>query len=317
MYILKHKPEDFVVEELTNLRCTSNGNHLVLKVTKRGKNTEDVARLLAERLRIPRRVIGYAGAKDRNAVTTQYFSVKGVKSEDVATVKLAEVTLTFVGYTNEAIGLGALEGNRFMITVRNLDGDEDLSLPKAIPNYFDEQRFGSNNAAIGRAIIKKEWASAINEIKQSDAPEARLIDGYLRDHPGDATGALLRLPRQLLRMYLHSYQSLLWNKALSRYLTTQSTRIKKIDSLSGEFLFPEKEVTIENASLPLPGFTITHNEFVADILAEEMLSSRDGSSCVSCQTSRSRVRRATRSSTSKISLSPPSRRMRSSREKRN
>jgi len=275
MYVIKRKPEDFVVEELVDLRFKSNGSYLVIRVMKRGRNTEDVAQLLAERLGIPRRDVGYAGAKDRNAVTTQYFSVKGLKGEDVTAVKVTDVTIEFVGYSDEAIGLGALEGNRFTITIRNLEGDEELSLPESIPNYFDEQRFGSNNAAIGKAIIRKEWGVAIMEIRKSGAPEVRLLDDYLLGHPGDATGGLLRLPRQLLRMYLHSYQSLLWNRALGRYIIQHNPSTKNITYSSGEFIFPENDTVVENAPLPLPGFTITDNNLMAEILAEEGLTSRD------------------------------------------
>jgi tRNA pseudouridine13 synthase len=276
MYVIKRKPEDFIVEEVMALHPQPTGDYLIVRMTKRERNTEEVAQLLAERLRIRRRDVGYAGAKDRNAVATQHFSLKGVKEERLAKLNIPGVTIAVLGHLDAPLGLGVLEGNRFTITVRNLEGDEDLSLPKSVPNYFDEQRFGGNNAAIGKALLKKEFAAAISLVRESSATGAPLVDAYLAGHPGDAIGALLRLPRQLLRMYLHAYQSLLWNRALAQYVSSRTATTKKIGYSVGEFVFPRRDVAIEDISLPLLGFsTTTPDSSVMAILSEEKISPRD------------------------------------------
>ncbi len=254
MYIVKHVPEDFVVEEIGGTDFKERGRFLIVKVTKRLRNTEETAQLLGRGLRIPRKDIGYAGAKDRNALTTQRFSLRDVTTERLAAVAFGDLAVEPLGHLDEPLGLGALEGNRFTITVRNLDGDEDLSLPASIPNYFDEQRFGTGNAAIGETLLRKRFADALALIKSSTPREAALISEYEDEHPGDAVGALLRLPRQLLRMYLHSFQSLLWNRALAEYVRTTAKKISSVPYSQGGFLFPVRGETVRNASIPIPGF---------------------------------------------------------------
>ncbi len=277
MYVLKHVPEDFVVEEIAHLALKERGSHLVVRVQKRERNTEEVASLLAQRLGIDRRDVGYAGAKDRNAITTQHFSLKGVSSERVNAVSLSNVTIEPLGFLDVPLGLGVLEGNKFTITLRNLEGDEDFSLPASIPNYFDEQRFGTNNTAIGRAIVKKEWHKAVEEIRASGSHDARVFEERLSDHPTDAVGAIIALPRQLLRMYLHAYQSSLWNRALARHVSQATSRTKTWSYSNGELVFPEKEVTVDAAAIPIPGFDAAtlQSPIMAAILKEEGLTPRD------------------------------------------
>jgi tRNA pseudouridine13 synthase len=276
MYVTKHRPEDFIVEEVMTLQPQPTGEYLVVRVTKRERNTEEVAQLLAKRLRIRRRDVGYAGAKDRHAVATQHFSLKGVTETRLVTLSIPGVTISSLGYHDAPLGLGVLEGNKFTITLRNLCGDEDVSLPKAIPNYFDEQRFGGNNAAIGKALLKKEFAAAITLVRASSVTGAPLVDAYLAGHPGDAIGALLRLPRQLLRMYLHAYQSLLWNGTLAQYISSRTTATNNISYSGGHFIFPSRDVAVENISLPLLGFsTTTTDASVMAILSAEKISPRD------------------------------------------
>jgi len=275
MYALKELPEDFVVEELLGRKLKESGRFLIIKVVKRERNTEDVAQLLARALRLPRAAVGYAGTKDRHAVTTQYFSLKGLTREQFGAPDIRDVALTPVGFLDEPLGLGALEGNKFTITIRNLDGDESLVLPAAIPNYYDEQRFSVNNAAIGEALIRKRFLDAISLVKETDAPEAKLVETYLDEHPGDAAGALLRLPRQLLKMYLHAFQSLLWNKALAQYIRTTSNHARAVPYSQGEFIFSGRSETVRNVSLPIPGFSITDNALIEAILEQEHLSPRD------------------------------------------
>ena len=263
MYVVKHEPEDFVVEEIGGTGFKEHGRFLIVKVTKRLRNTEDAAQILSRGLRIPRKDVGYAGAKDRNAVTTQRFSLKNVTAERLVAAAFGDLVVEPLGYLDEPLGLGALEGNRFTIVVRNLEGGEDLALPVSVPNYYDEQRFGSGNAAIGEALLRKRFADALALIVASTPREAARVSEYEDGHPGDAVGALLRLPRQLLRMYLHSYQSLLWNRGLAEYVRTAAKDTSVVPYSQGEFLFPERTASIPDASIPIPGFGFSGNDYTA------------------------------------------------------
>ena len=72
---IRTAPEDFIVDEELGFSASGEGEHVFLQIRKRGRNTEDVARLLARHSGIPRKSVSYAGLKDRNAVTSQFFSV--------------------------------------------------------------------------------------------------------------------------------------------------------------------------------------------------------------------------------------------------
>ena len=72
---IRTTPEDFRVDELPGFEPSGSGEHLLLTVEKRGINTAFAARRLAEWAGVGEMAIGYAGLKDRHAVTRQRFSV--------------------------------------------------------------------------------------------------------------------------------------------------------------------------------------------------------------------------------------------------
>jgi len=149
--VLRSMPEDFEVDEMLGFTAGGEGPHALLRVRKRGANTEWVARELAREAGVKPFEVGFAGLKDRNAVTTQHFTVPRGK-------RAAEEFLGFKGEGFEVLSAaphqrklprGALEGNRFAITVRGLACDPALLAERlrriasgGAPNYFGEQRFG-------------------------------------------------------------------------------------------------------------------------------------------------------------------------------
>ena len=284
MYVLKHIPEDFVVEELASHEVKKAGKYLLLKVTKKGMNTEDVASQLAKQFGVPRKNVGYAGAKDKHAVTTQYFSVKGRTKQDLKNhsppqALTEKIDVEFVGYLDEAISLGMLEGNKFTVIVRGLKGDESLSLPRLVPNYFDEQRFSSNNVRIGEALIRKEFAVA-SDFVLKDSWHKEKLESILAERPNDHIGALTAVPIQLLRLYLHAFQSRLWNEVVARFLEDEADGIRRVPYSQGSLVFPHKNFYMENKSVPLPGFgnddvDSSIQKYVDDVLAMNDLEPRD------------------------------------------
>lgn len=160
---LRTSPEDFKVIEILGFAPSGAGPHALLTVRKRGANTEWVARELARVAGCKPFEVGFAGLKDRNAVTTQAFSVPRGK-------RAAEEFIGVAGEGYEVIASaahqrklprGALEGNRFEITVRELRCDAAALRERleaigrgGVPNYFGPQRFGrdaGNLAAVMRA----------------------------------------------------------------------------------------------------------------------------------------------------------------------
>src|SRR3989344_3550916 len=160
MYQLKQIPEDFVVTEVTSIVPQTQGKYLYFILRKRDRNTLDALTQIARVLGVREKDIGFAGSKDKQAVTEQLISIQGVVKERVLTIKLRDSSLEFLGYGSEPISLGDLQGNKFEIIVRNLEQVE-IKPVAYVENYFDEQRFSKNNAEIGKYLVLKKFKEAV------------------------------------------------------------------------------------------------------------------------------------------------------------
>ena len=144
-------PEDFQVMEIPLLEPAGAGEHIWLWIRKREENTDQVARQLARCAGVRARDVSYAGLKDRNAVTGQWFSVHlpGRHEPDWGAIETNRVTVLRHARHNRKLRRGALRGNAFRIVVRDVSGDSDALqqrletvASRGLPNYFGEQRFG-------------------------------------------------------------------------------------------------------------------------------------------------------------------------------
>lgn len=150
----KQVPEDFVVDEHIPFALSGEGEHAWLRIRKRDNNTDWVAGRLAEYAGVNRQAVGYAGLKDRFAVTTQWFSVHLPGREDVDWQAFSQAGIEILAVTRHRKKLqrGALQHNSFTIRLRDIeagdDGFEQLQQrcdqirQQGVPNYFGEQRFG-------------------------------------------------------------------------------------------------------------------------------------------------------------------------------
>ena len=118
---IKFKPEDFLVEEIPCREFKEKGRYLILKMAKKNYNTEDAVQQISKKLKIPRKNIGYAGTKDRKAITKQYISIQQASKERIQGLEIKDINLEFIGYSEAPLSLGELEGNKFTITIRNID----------------------------------------------------------------------------------------------------------------------------------------------------------------------------------------------------
>lgn len=152
--------EDFQVSEVTNRELVESGPHLYLYIEKKGSNTHWLARKLANHAKVDLKDVGYAGLKDRHAVTRQWFSLPIKNKEPDLTHVFSgdEFTLIKKGFYGVKLKRGALGGNQFKLTLREVSGDkaqieERLELIKrnGVPNYFGSQRFGHDNENLRQA----------------------------------------------------------------------------------------------------------------------------------------------------------------------
>ncbi len=212
MHQIKTVPEDFIVEEILDYKSAAEGKHALFLLKKKDADTMFALDLIAKKARIRTKDIGYCGLKDKKAVTTQYISVPSSKKKKLDSLSFDEnITLSQVDIIGEPLHLGDLTGNRFTITVRNLDAEMKLQNPRTIPNLFGEQRFSTQNAKVGRALIKKDFACAA-ELLESDGRYGSMITAMRAKEPNNYIGMLQVVPKHLLKFMIHAYQSLLWNK---------------------------------------------------------------------------------------------------------
>ncbi|OOG49044.1 tRNA pseudouridine(13) synthase TruD [Rhodanobacter sp. C01] len=161
---LRSTPEDFLVEEILGYDADGSGEHALLWVEKRGANTDWVARELAKFAGVSQVAVGYAGLKDRHAVTRQTFSVQlaGKPDPDWSAFPHADVKVLAATRHSRKLKRGALRGNRFVLVLRETQGDRDAAeqvlrqmAARGVPNYYGEQRFGreGGNVAQARAMF--------------------------------------------------------------------------------------------------------------------------------------------------------------------
>ena len=237
MYVIKQVPEDFVVEEVSEVEFVP-GNFFCYWLKKRDFNTLSALQLAARANSLPLSLFSWAGNKDKKAVTKQLISVKG---HSLHKVEFEGVEFVFAGTLDRPVSLGLLDGNGFRIVVRNL---EELPVIKEnFVNFFGEQRFSDNNARIGRALVKKNFREAV-----------RLLNLPCKDN--NFVSALRSLPKKVLLFYVHAFQSLIWNNAVRLFLVEH----------------PDVSFDVE---LPVVGFGSVVDKFSKKVLEAEGVSPRD------------------------------------------
>ncbi|KAL3843975.1 hypothetical protein ACJIZ3_001378 [Penstemon smallii] len=222
------------------------GKFLRFNLYKENKDTQEALGLLGKMLGIQPRSFGFAGTKDKRSVSTQRVTAFKLRASRLAALneKLIGIKVGNFCHVNEGLVLGQLQGNRFTITLRSVIAEaEDIIGASATAlgkngfiNYFGLQRFGSSSIPthqIGAALLRGEWEAAdatrkVREYyKESGDTEGTLrqLPRYLvaerailhcfQKSPGNYLQALLAIPRTLRMMFVHSYQSYLWNHAAS------------------------------------------------------------------------------------------------------
>jgi tRNA pseudouridine13 synthase len=209
---LKGLNEDFLVTEMPLHQPTGEGEHIWLDVEKNGANTAFVAQRLAEAAGVQERDVGYAGLKDRYAITRQWFSIylpngKGEgETTDLTQLQHPEFKVLAQSRHVKKLRPGDLQGNRFRIVLRDVTGDRgaieanlEAVVSQGVPNYFGAQRFGfeGGNVEQGRAMLAREirvrnpkkkgiYLSAVRSFVFNEVLALRIQQGlWGRTLPGD------------------------------------------------------------------------------------------------------------------------------------
>ena len=153
-------------------RGGDGGPYLICLLTKKNWELQHAVKEIAKRLGMSHRRIGWAGTKDRNAITRQWISLYNVTPEQVANVQLKDITLEPVKQVNEQLSLGDLLGNRFDLVIRECDVPDlaervteiNETVLAGLPNYFGIQRFGAIRPVthrVGEWILRGDYEQAV------------------------------------------------------------------------------------------------------------------------------------------------------------
>ena len=258
---LKQVPEDFIVAEINKLKVSDTGKYCAFLLKKKGWNTMDAVNEIATRLGISPKDIRYAGLKDKEAVTEQLITINLKNQKLVERLKIKDVGLEFLGMSDEHTQTTDNLGNKFIITIRDID-KKYSKLPKKTPNYFDEQRFGNNanNHLVGKLIIKKQFKEA-----------CELLNINVENN--DYVGALKNTG--LTHIYFSAYQSYLFNQVLSSFIMQSCKKIFYLEVSGMALAFPVNDVENIPELFPLISFdAVFENEKMKQ--AYEELLQKDG-----------------------------------------
>jgi tRNA pseudouridine13 synthase len=252
---LKCQPEDFRVEERTSF-APDGGPFALYRVTKRGLGTPEAVEAILRRWRVSRDRLSYGGLKDRHAVTVQHVTIRNGPRRNL---KQTGMEVAYQGQCSRPFEPRDIASNAFCIVLRDAAGDEaaraaealDATLRDGVPNYFDEQRFGSvgesgdfiarawclgdyqralwlaladpnphdrSRLRSQRAVVRKYWGDWKRVAAELGRSSWQDIVRHLIDHPQDFRGAMARLGRDLRSIYLAALQSHLWNQMLAELL---------------------------------------------------------------------------------------------------
>jgi len=171
--VFKHIADDFIVKEQLPFQPDGTGTHVFLWIEKTSLNTMFVIELLAKFSGLAAKHIGYAGLKDKHAITSQWFSInlEGLSEPNWTEFSHPGVKIKKITYHKKKLKIGSVAANEFTIVLRNiepLNTDEIENRLEKIshygaPNYFGPQRFGINNQNISKAA---DWFSGKIKINQ-------------------------------------------------------------------------------------------------------------------------------------------------------
>ena len=307
--ILKQKPSDFIVEEITSIEIRKEKkDHAIFILEKQELDTFEALRNIAKNLCISLYEIGYAGLKDKHGLTKQYISIPS--KYNITSKKLEKIKLDFIGYNNKKIKTGDLKGNRFTITARNIQKVDTPGINSraktiseiGVPNYFDSQRFGSviHNEFIAKYLIQKNYEQAVkiflakylkSERKKIKDEKRRISANWKNLESINVDNRILKtvineyiktkswikaykkIPPNLREMFVNAYQSYLWNECLKEIFKRiiAKERLYNIDYNIGSLLFYKKLIDTEIKKIPATFQTISPSMKSSSGFEEEII----------------------------------------------
>lgn len=275
-------PAHFIVCEDPAYLPAGSGEHLYLRLEKEGHTTDAIAQALAKACRVPHHAVGYAGRKDRHAITEQWFSVHVADDAGLAVFPTllppgGRCDVREVSRHRNKLRLGHLAGNRFRLGITGLDEDDlrqrALILERdGLSNRFGPQRFGNSgaNVPLAAAWAARDWdqvARLIVDGGRGWEPGADIPPGFRSGPEGKVVGALRRglTPEKALRaggetlrqLIASAAQSLVFNAIVDARIAQGLLHRPRVGELaairSGAFFAVDAESLADVERRALPG----------------------------------------------------------------
>jgi tRNA pseudouridine13 synthase len=213
----KQSKDDFVVTEIPLYEFSNEGEHIIIKLRKKDLSTWNMIQIISNIIGCRSRDIGYAGLKDKNALTIQHISIHKNYLEEIKKFEHNKIKFLKITRHNNKIKIGHLKGNKFFIRLKRVFPKDANILHNilekitiyGIPNYFGFQRFGIDGD---------------NYLKGKD-----IIDGKLKERD-----------KKLYTMYLNSFQSMLFNQWLNKRVEIS----KLIDAFEAKDIAHKLKLTV-------------------------------------------------------------------------
>ncbi|NVM01737.1 MAG: tRNA pseudouridine(13) synthase TruD [Candidatus Helarchaeota archaeon] len=190
---------DFIVEEISldnkisycfkensRIKLNQPTHYLRLSLEKHGVETLRAIQLLANSLKISISNIGFSGMKDKEAITSQFISIKDADINIVKNIKIENIFLRNFQYIKSALNIGSLFGNHFIITIRDIELSTEeiegvidsiiIEIKKGLINYFGLQRFGKIRPIthlVGKALLRRNYENAVKIYLTEIFPDER------------------------------------------------------------------------------------------------------------------------------------------------
>ena len=162
-FVFNPSSRDFLVEEIPLYEFSGEGEHLILKVRKKNLTTWEMIDTLSSHLGLPKKEIGYAGLKDKHAITFQYISMPKRLESKLDSFSHENIKILQKQYHNNKIRVGHLKGNKFWMRFKKVLDTQKTKIESVLewieqngmPNYFGVQRFGitGKNYLEGKDIV--------------------------------------------------------------------------------------------------------------------------------------------------------------------
>uniref|UniRef100_A0A8C5WVR8 Pseudouridylate synthase 7 homolog n=1 Tax=Laticauda laticaudata TaxID=8630 RepID=A0A8C5WVR8_LATLA len=277
----------------------SRGNYCHFVLYKENKDTMDAINMLSKYLRVKPTIFSYMGTKDKRAITVQKIAVLKITAQRLAHLNkcLMNCKLGNFSYKNHPLKLGELQGNHFTVGLSVFLLIIWYNLTKCVWIFRAILQSNWNEAidlilkprpGVERGSLVKcreEWArtkdpaAAFKTLLQKRCVEGQLLWGLSKYGLKNIVSAFNMITRNYRLMYIHSYQSYVWNNMVSQRIEEYGLRAVPGDLvLKGGTAVHIEEVDVDNYTIhevvmPLPGFDVIYPKHKIGESYKEMLAS--------------------------------------------